>query len=829
MRSLVLAVRALRREWRSGELAVLWLSLSVAVAALCGVGFLVDRIGRAVAAQASEVLAADLRVESDLPIAAADAAKAHSLGLSSARLTMTLSAIFNGDSNQLADVRAVSSGYPLRGRLTIADRAFTAGAQTTLIPAPGEAWPDSRLAAALGAAIGSELSVGSRTLRVTRILISRPDQNSTFVEFASALLINDADLPSTTLIQPGSRVNYALLLAGSSSQLEAFRRWHGAQDFGKERIADLAEASPQIGEASRRAARFLSLASLVAVLLCAVAIAMSARSYVRRHLDVVALMKTLGASRRMVLAVHLWQLLVLAIAASVIGTGVGWLTQLWLVRVLRGLLRGDLPPAGPWPALVGFIIALAMLAGFALPPLLQLTQVPALRVLRRDVGPPSPRLWSAAAPVVLAIAGVVYAALGDATLSFWFVLGLGAAVLVLALAGSALVSLAARVRGNAGAAWRYGVANLARRRAEGIAQIVAFGLGLMLLLALAILRNDLVTDWQASLPADVPNYFFVNIPPDQREAFQQELRTQGARLERMLPMIRGRLVSINDQPIATRHLAGRLDGRRGRGFAEREQNLTWSSELGDDNRIVEGQWWTATQYGQPLVSLAVEYQDSLGLKLGDKLRFDVAGEPLEVTVASFRKVKWDSFKPNFFIEFPPGLLDAAAGTYMTSAFLQPTSGAMARLVHRFPGVSIFNVGDLLAQVRAVIGKAVTAVQSVFLFTLLAGLTVLFAAVQASSEERRYEIAILRVLGAGRSMIFASVLSEFSLMGAMAGLMAATGASLGGAWLAHALELNYRFNATLWVVGVLASVVILGAAGAISTRSMVRTPPRTVLY
>jgi putative ABC transport system permease protein len=833
MRSLVLALRALRREWRSGELAVLWLSLSVAVAALCGVGFLVDRIGRAVAAQASEVLAADLRVESDAPIAPEEQAQAQSLGLSSARLTMTLSAIFNGDTNQLADVRAVSEGYPLRGRLSIADRAFAAGAPTSMIPAPGEAWPDSRLAAALGATLGSELNVGSRTLRVTHILISRPDQNSTFVEFASALLINDADLASTTLIQPGSRINYALLLAGSSSQLQAFRHWHSLRDFAKERIADLSEASPQIGEASRRAARFLSLASLVAVLLCAVAIAMSARSYVRRHLDVVALMKTLGASRRMVLGVHVWQLLVLALVASAVGAGVGWLTQLWLVRVLRGLLRGDLPPAGPWPVLVGFVIALAMLAGFALPPLLQLTKVPALRVLRRDAGPPSPRLWSAAAPVVLAIGGVVYAALGDARLSFWFVLGLAAAVLVLALAGAALVSLAARVRGNAGAAWRYGVANLARRRAEGIAQIVAFGLGLMLLLSLAILRNDLVTDWQASLPADVPNYFFVNIPPDQREDFQKELRVQGARLERMLPMIRGRLVSINDQPIATIHVkerpAGRAAGRRGGNFAEREQNLTWSGELGDDNRIVEGQWWTPQQYGQPLVSLAVEYQDSLGLKLGDKLRFDVAGEPLEVTVASFRKVKWDSFKPNFFIEFPPGLLDAAAGTFMTSAYLQPTSGAMARLVHRFPGVSIFNVGDLLAQVRAVIGKAVTAVQSVFVFTLVAGLTVLFAAVQASSEERGYEIAILRVLGAGRSMIFASVLSEFSLMGALAGLMAATGASLGGAWLAHALDLNYRFNATLWLVGVLASVLILGAAGAISTRSMVRAPPRTVLY
>jgi putative ABC transport system permease protein len=825
VRSLKLAIRALRREWRSGELAVLWLSICVAVAALCGVGFLVDRIGRAVTAQASEVLAADLRVEADAPIAAAEATEAASLRLASARLTTTLSAIFNGDANQLADVRAVSAGYPLRGHLSVADRPFAAGLAAQDIPGAGEAWPDSRRAAALGAGVGSELSVGSRTLKVTRILISRPDQNTTFVEFASALLINDADLPATRLIQPGSRVRFALLLSGPADRLEAFRRWHAAQGFDGERLVDVAEASPQIGEASRRAARFLALASLVSVLLCAVAIAMSARSYVRRHLDVVALMKTLGAVRRTVLGVHLWQIFLLALAASLVGAAAGWVTQLWLVRVLEGLLRSDLPPARPWPALVGFAIALAMLAGFALPPLLQLMRVPALRVLRRDAGPPTLRLWSAAAPVVLAVGGVVYAALGTVSLSLWFLLGLGAAVLLLAVAGTGLVHLAARVRGNAGAAWRYGVANLARRRTEGVAQIVAFGLGLMLLLALAILRNDLITDWRASLPADVPNYFFLNIPPDQRQDFQRELQSQGARLERMLPMIRGRLVSINDRQVATL----RFPGQRGRGFADREQNLTWAGELGDDNQIVEGRWWTKAEVGQPLVSVAVEYQESMGLKLGDKLKFDVAGEPLEATVASFRKVKWDSFKPNFFIEFPPGLLDTAAGTYMTSAFLQPTAGAMARLVHRFPSVSIFNIGDLLAQVRAVIDKAVTAVQSVFLFTLLAGLTVLFAAVQASRDERGYEIAILRVLGAGRSMIFASVLSEFSLMGTLAGLLAATGASLGGAWLAHALELNYRFNATLWIVGIAASTLLLGTAGWVSTRAMVRVSPRAVLY
>jgi putative ABC transport system permease protein len=825
MRSLALALRALRREWRSGELAVLWLSLSIAVGALSGVGFLVDRIGRAVDLTASEVLAADMRVESDTPIADDEQARATMLGLKTAHLTTTLSAIFNGDANQLANVRAVSAGYPLRGRLTVADRPFAPGSVTSQIPAPGEVWPDSRVAAALGAGLGSKLDVGTRSLQVTRILISRPDQSSTFVDFASALLINDADLASTRLIQPGSRMRYVLLLSGNSTQLDAFRRWHEQLKQRHERLEDVADASPQIGDASKRAARFLALASLVAVLLCAVSIAMSARSYVRRHLDAVALMKTLGASRRLVLAVNLWQLLILAAVASVLGAAAGWVTQLWLVRVLQGLLRADLPPAGAWPAVAGFIIALAVLAGFALPSLLQLTRVPAVRVLRRDAGPPALSFFAAGVPVLLAIAGVVYGALGELSLSLRFLLGLAAAVVGLGAAGALLVWAAAHVRGSAGVAWRYGIANLARRRTESITQIVAFGLGIMLLLALAILRDDLVTDWRASLPADVPNYFFVNIPSEQRADFEHELQLQGARLTRMLPMIRGRLLSINDQPLSSLQ----FPGLRGRGLAEREQNLTWSNELGDDNRIVEGHWWTPADQGKPLVSLAVDYQDSLGLKLGDRLRFDVGGENYDVTVASFRRVKWDSFRPNFFVMFPPGLLDASAGTYMTSAFLEPSSGAMAQLVHRFPGVSIFNVGDLLAQIRAVVDKAVTAVQTVFLFTLLAGLTLLLAAVQASREERLYETAILRVLGARHTMILGSVLAEFALMGAVAGLLAASGASLGGAWLAHALDLNYRFNTGLWIIGVTGAVLVVGVAGWLSTRSVVRVAPRSVLY
>jgi putative ABC transport system permease protein len=825
LRAITLALRFLVREWRSGELAVLLLSLSVSVGALTGVGFLVDRINHAVQFQAREVLAADLRLESDEPLRPERQAAAERAGLQTARISSTLSVVFHGNASQLANVRAVTAGYPLRGTLTVATQPFAAGTPTSAVPAPGEAWADSRLAAALGLSTGEDLTVGAKTLRLTRILITRPDQGSAFVDFAPALLINDADLAGTKLIQPASRARYALLLAGSTGALERYRVAFRSTRVPGERLMDVADASPQIGDASRRAGRFLALASLIAVLLCAVAVAISARSYVRSHLDVVALMKTLGASRRFVLSVALMQLLMLALAATVVGAAAGWLTEEWLLHVLRGLLRTDLPAASARPALIGLIVAVAMLIGFALPSLLQLTRVPALRVLRRDAGPPTPALWSAFLPALLAIAAVIYGTLGELRLSLWFAAALLAAVLLLTLAGAGLVSLAGRVRGGMAVAWRYGIASLARRRAESITLIVAFGLGVLLLLVLTLLRRDLVDQWRTSLPANAPNYFFVNIPTDEREAFVAQLRLQGAQLERMLPMIRGRLTAINGHKVSEL----RFKGPRGDGFADREQNLTWSSELGDDNRIIAGRWWSAADSGAHLVSVASEYQEALGLKLGDSLHFEIAGEALDVRIASFRQVKWDSFRPNFFIVFPPGLLDGAAGTYMTSAYFQPrTPDAMAALVQRFPEVSIFNIGDLLAQVRAVIDKAVTAVQSVFVFTVLAGLTVLLAAVQASRDERRVETAVLRVLGAARRTILISVLSEFSALGLLAGVLAASGAAAGGFALAHQLGLKYHFDLLVWIAGVLATVLIVGYGGWAAARSIINQPPRSAL-
>jgi putative ABC transport system permease protein len=457
---------------------------------------------------------------------------------------------------------------------------------------------------------------------------------------------------------------------------------------------------------------------------------------------------------------------------------------------------------------------------------LQLSRVPAIRVLRRDIGPPQLGTILAYGPAVLAIGLLILWVTGDPKLSMWFVLGLVISLLTLALAAWLLVSLVGRLRGRVGIAWRYGAANLARRRAESIVQIVALGLGLSALLLLAVIRGGLVEDWRARLPANAPNYFFVNIPPEDRDAFQTMLGAEGGQLSRMLPMIRGRMTAINDAPLADR----RFPGGRGESLATREQNLTWSGEMGRGNTITEGQWFTAEDQGKPLVSVATEFQESMELKLGDRLTFEIAGETVNATISSFRRVQWDSMEPNFFLMFPPGLLEGTAGTYMASAQFRPTDPAtIAQLVRRFPSVSIFDVDSMLTQVRSIIDKAVLAVQSVFLFTLLAGVVVLLAAVQSTREERRYESAMLRTLGASRRTVLSGVLVEFALIGAMAGAVSAAVASAGGYFLAtRLLEIPYRADIMLCVQGAGLGAVLVCIAGYLSTRSALSQSPMSVL-
>jgi putative ABC transport system permease protein len=828
MKALRLALRLLSREWRSGELGVLLLALIVAVAALSGVGFLVGRISAAVALEASSVLAADIRLGSPRPLGADYFAEATRRGLKSARSITLLSVVFNGDASQLSNLVAVTDGYPLRGRLLLGAEPFAPGTPARGIPAPGEVWPASKLLAAVGGKVGTTLSIGAATFKVTRVLISRPDQGGTFAELAPSLVMNAADLPTTRLIQPGSRVSYAGLFAGERDRIDDFKAWLTAHKERGERLRDITDASPQVRNAVERAGRFLSLASLVSVLLCAIAVAMAARRYVSRHLDTVALLKTLGATRAFTLTVAVLQLLMLALAASFAGAALGFLAQEWLLRTIRGLLAiTELPPPGAMPLALGFATAIAVLAGFALPPLVQLGRVPALRVLRRDLGPPPPIVVLAFGPAVAVVLLLIAWVVRDLHLFLYLAAGLAVFLAALAAAGAGLVLAAGRLRGRVGVAWRFGVANLSRRRAESVVQLVAFGTGIMVLLLLGIVREDLNSDWRRTLPPDLPNYFFINIPPAERDGFIRFVEGMGARTTRVLPMIRGRLTAINGRPVEEGRRGGRGEEE---GFATREQNLTWTTELGPDNRIVAGHWWTPEDAGKPLVSLATEFQESLGVGVGDTLTFDIGGETLETTVASIRKVKWDTFQPNFFIVFAPGVLDRVAGTYMTSAYFTPgTARTLAELAHRYPSVSIFDIDELLNQVRAVLDKAALAVQSVFVFTLLAGLTVLLAAVQSSRDERRYESAMLRTLGARRSTVVQGVLAEFVTLGTLSGLIAAAGASLAAYYLTTRwLELRYTFEFLPWVVGVCGGALLVATGGWLATRSVVNQPPLKTL-
>ena len=822
VRVLRFALRNLWRDLKSGESAVLLSAMTVAVLSLTAVGFFTSRVAEGVRAQASEVLAADLRIESANPLPARYFQEARARGLHTAQVWTFPTAIFNGDSSQLAAINAVTAGYPLRGRVRIADAPYGPSRVTQRVPLAGEVWLDARIIADLNLKLGSEVRIGAASLRITEVLAYRPDQGTSFVNLAPAALINLQDVAATQLIQPGSRVTYAGLFAGPSDSIGDFRGYLQANMRAGERRREVDDTSRELNSAVERASRFLNLASLASVLLAAVAVAMGARRYASRHIEAVALMKCMGAEQAFVLSISVLELSLLALLAVVAGTLLGFLAQSGIVWLLRDLISGALPGASLMPVPVALVTVVAMLIGFALPPLLQLRRTPPARVLRKTADPPSLRSGIAYVLALTALAAILWILVRDADLVLNVLAGVLAVGVALTAAGHGLVRLTGRLRGGVGVAWRYGLANVSRRGTASVVQVVAFGLGLMMLLLLAVVRKDLLADWRDSLGSDVPNNFLVNIRPEEVGPLQRYLSAHAMGRPEMFPMIRARITKINS-------LSGeslKFTSERGRAFAQREQNLTWSANLMPDNQLIAGRWWTHADFGKPLVSISTEYRDALNLKLGDQLSFDIAGEALTVEVASIRKVRWDSFRPNFFLVFPPGLLDGAAGTYMTSVFLkQDQRPALVGLVREFPTVSVFDVDAILKQIRAIMDRASLAVQYVFLFTLAAGVVVLLAAVQSTRDERRYESAILRTLGASRLTVLQGVAAEFAALGFMAGTLAAVGATGIGWILARRLfSLNYAPDPWVWLFGLICGTLLVGISGTLATRRVVNTAP-----
>jgi putative ABC transport system permease protein len=824
--SFVYALRSFGRELRSGEVIVLLAAVALAVAALTAVGFLTDRIGRAVERQANEILAADLRLRTPDPIPAEWHELAAEFNLRSAETANFPSVVFAGDLSSLSTIKVVSDGYPLRGQVRVADDLFGEQRIANGIPARGTVWADGALMARLGVEIGDTISLGELEVTVDAVLTYRPDQSIGFASLAPSLLLNMADLASTGLVSEGSRVRYALLVAGLDTDVDAFYEAIEERLPDSVRSRNREEGSDRANNAADRAQRFLSLTAVISLLLSAVAIAMSARRFAHRRMDTVALMKSLGANQRFVISAASVQLVLLGLMGVVIGSIAGFGAESLVTEMLADLIQGDLPPVGWSPVILACGSALILLFGFALPSLIQLRNTPPLRVLRHDEMPPPPSRLFVAGSSLIAVAVMLYQAIGDGLMLVIVLGGMLVVSAALYIAGRGLVALMGRSRGGVGIAWRYGLANVARRGRDSAVQVVAFGLGLTVLLLLTFVRTDLLQVWQQTLDENAPNHFLINVQPQERESIAAIFERNGVEAPEFVPMVRARMQTINGEDVKERE----YPVEDGEWMANREQNLSWAANISPSNEVVDGEWWPADYAGEPLVSLEQEAASELGVEIGDKLKYVVAGQEIEATVASTREVNWDSFRPNFFMVFSPGALDGYPATFISGTRVpDDRKDALVELVRTHPTVSVIDIEAILLQIKGIIDKASLAVQAVFVFTLAAGIAVLFAAVQSTIDERRFESAMLRALGVRRRTVLSGVLTEFAALGFAAGLLASAGASILAAIVAVRLfELDYTFNAALWVAGLAGGILLVCTSGFIAARGAINAPPVDVL-
>ncbi|MEJ7669162.1 MAG: FtsX-like permease family protein [Casimicrobiaceae bacterium] len=833
MNTLRLALRLLSRDWRAGELRVLIAGLVLAVASVGTVGFFADRVQGALTRQANLLLGADLMVSGDraLPAGFADDARARGLTATPViRFNSMVHGVVGGAESGvvLTDVKAVGAGYPLRGAIMLVDAGKADGVAAPGIPGRGEVWPDERLAQRLSVQVGDRLAVGEALLTVSAIVQQEPEVAGVVFALGPKLLLNLEDVPATNLLQPGNRATWRLLVAdrGNGDALEAFRSWVTAQLQTGQRLETVRDLRPEVRATLERAEKFLGLAALVAVLLAAVAIALAASRYLRRHLDAAAMMRCFGAPVVQTLALFFFQFLVLGVVASLVGVACALAGQQLLIALLATVVVTDLPPPTWMPGVVAFATGLLLLVGFALPPLVALAQVPPLRVLRRDL--PRPRAGGVLAYALGA--GTVALLIGwqarEAQAGLIMVGGVAGLLLVSAGVAWALLALLKRLP-QRGITWRFGLANLRRRAFASSLQIGALALGLMALLLLTVVRGDLMRNWRASLPPDAPNQFLVNVLPEQVDDARAQL-AQGVAVDVPFnPMVRGRLVEMNGKQVDTTKFVN----PRARRLAEREFNLSWAEALPKGNRIVAGAFWAPSQRGtQAGISLEDGIAEALGISVGDALTFDVAGTTVTANVTSLRKVDWDSFRVNFFALFAPGALEGLPATYI-AAFRAPegNAGWLPALILRHPNILVIDIGEIVRQVQGIMDHVARAIEFVFLFTLAGGLLVLQAAIAATQDERKFDAAVLRTLGASQRQLAGAQLSEFLLLGALSGLVAAGGATaIGWALAERVFKIPFEANPLVWLYGLVGGALAVTLAGWLGTRATVRQPPLAVM-
>ena len=825
-----LAWRQMARDLRAGELRLLVVAVMLAVAALTAVGFFADRINGGLARDARQMLGGDAIIASDQPAPAAFAAKARALGLSTATTTafpsMGRATDAQGGASRLVTVKAVSTGYPLRGQVQVSTGAGTPTTRQPGGPASGAAWVDAGVLEALSLRVGDTLLLGDASLRITQVIVIEPDRSSGFLAFAPRVLLNEADLPATGLIQPASRVTYRLAVAAPGADeapVRAFTDWAEAQvkagDLRGVRIESLATGRPEMRQTLDRAAKFLNLVALLSALLAAVAVGIASRDFASRHLDDCAMLRVLGLPQRTIAWQYFLEFSLVGLFASVAGVALGFCVHYVFILLLAGLVDAVLPAASLWPALFGVGVGLTLLMGFGLPPVLQLASVPPLRVIRRDVGAIKPASIAVLAMGALGFAALLLAVASDLKLGLIAVGGFAAAVAMFALlAWLAVIVLKRAVPDARAPRWLIlATRQIAARPAFAVLQVSALSVGLLALVLLVLLRTDLINSWRQATPKDAPNRFVINVQPEQGDAFRQRLHDAGVNRYDWFPMIRGRLVAINDVVVKPDDLAD----ERAKRLVEREFNLSHDAQLPPHNLVSSGRWL-------PDEADAVSVEDglakTLGLKLGDRLRFDVGGTVAQGRITSLRKVDWSSMRVNFFVMFPTASMSEVAVSYI-AAFRAPSQAGFDNQLSRdYPNITNIDVSASIGQIQAVLDQVIRAVEFLFGFTLASGLVVLFAAVTATREARAREFAVMRALGASGTLLAQVQRAELLGVGALAGVLASFAAIAVG-WALARWVFEFSWAPSPWVplAGGAAGALLALAAGWWGLREVLRRP------